>query len=178
MCAQADLEQCPDCGVWLPKLPGEEITHRYIGASPSCWDIFAKLNNAGEPPLAPGRYNALITDAYAAQHHGTPSPQAIQSVAVHLLALYAVLDQGLSIDRVFWIRQHAARPVATGKHNRYHWLTPPDFSSCVTIADVAQGATPEARTRLAQQYVTQVWERWSGVAYEVVTAWYRRYIQA
>ncbi len=86
------IERCPGCCAGLPPLDGP--THRYIGASPACWAIFANLFNAGEPPLAPGPLNGLIGDAYAAQYPGTPSEQAIQSVAVHLLALYGVLNLG------------------------------------------------------------------------------------
>ncbi|MCA9961009.1 MAG: hypothetical protein KC443_18340, partial [Anaerolineales bacterium] len=82
-------EPCPDCHALLP--PSGGAGHRYIGASPACWDIFAALANAGEPPLAPHPWNGLLLDAYTTQHPGVPSPQAIQSVAVHLLALHGVL---------------------------------------------------------------------------------------
>jgi hypothetical protein len=67
---RALLEPCPGCRAPLPPLDGQ--THRYIGASPACWTIFAALHNAGEPPLAPAPMNALLDDAYAAQHPGTP----------------------------------------------------------------------------------------------------------
>jgi hypothetical protein len=93
-------EVCPDCGIVLPQLAESDPTHRYIGASASCWQLFSYLLNAGEPPVAPGRLNPLLVDAYCVQHHGTPSPQAINSVAVHALALHGVLAAGVSPSHV------------------------------------------------------------------------------
>ena len=98
MTGDSTLERCPDCGAVLPVLDGP--THRYLGASPACWATFSALNNAGDPPLAPGHLIPLITDAYAVQHPGVPSPQAIQSVAVHLLAMTHDLDLVGYADRV------------------------------------------------------------------------------
>lgn len=62
------FETCLDCRVVLPKFDGP--VHRYLGASPSCWAMFSALSGAGEPPIAPGPLNALLVDAYAAQHPG------------------------------------------------------------------------------------------------------------
>lgn len=95
--AVMNLEPCPDCGALLP--PSSGVGHRYVGASAACWELFAALNNAGEPPLVPSTFNGLLTDAYMVQHPGVPSPQAIQSVAVHLLALYGVLERGVDPGR-------------------------------------------------------------------------------
>src|SRR5262245_53935422 len=108
------LEPCRGCGVNLPPSNGQ--THRYIGASPACWAIFANLLNAGQPPLAPAPLNAVLGDAYAAQHPGTPGEQALQSVAVHLLTLYGVLNRGVTPDNALWIRQRALRD----KHGKRH----------------------------------------------------------
>ncbi len=67
--------------------PSSGAGHRYVGASAVCWELFAALNNAGEPPLAPGIYNGLLMAAYMVQHPGVPSPQTVQSVAVHWLVI-------------------------------------------------------------------------------------------
>src|SRR5690606_37658695 len=117
---------------------GDGPTHRYIGASPACWAIFSALLNAGEPPLAPGPMNGLIGDAYAAQHPGTPSPQAIQSVAVHLLVLYGVLERGVAPDQALWIRQRALRDQTQSRRARFTWMTPPSFAGSLTVADIVR----------------------------------------
>lgn len=168
------IERCPGCCAGLPPLDGP--THRYIGASPACWAIFANLFNAGEPPLASGPLNGLIGDAYAAQHPGTPSEQAIQSVAVHLLALYGVLKCGVGPDQALRIRQRALRQGQSSRRGRFQWLTPPSFEGSLTVAAIVQAPTPQARANLAQDYVAQVWSLWSQKQLETIAAWYDAFV--
>ncbi len=167
------LTRCPGCGVELPAVDGP--THRYIGASPACWAIFSALN-VGEPPLAPGPYNGLLVDGYAAQHPGTPSDQATQSVAVHLLTLYAVLDQGLGPEKTPWVRQRILRGTAQQRHRRFTWLTPPIFDDSHSVAQIAAAPSPELRTALVQSYVTAVWETWAAQHAPTVAEWYQWYV--
>lgn len=171
---QPKLEQCPDCRVWLPAVEG--TAHRYVGASPSCWAIFSALVNAGEPPLAPHPLGALLLDAYMAQHPGQPSPQAIQSVAVHLLALYGVLEAGVAPEQVLWIRQRAVRGDAPERHTRFAWLTPPDFTGSLTVADIAAARTPQIRTEQAIDYIQSVWKLWAQSHRTAIAGWYERWV--
>lgn len=168
------LTPCPNCHALLPLSDGP--THRYIGASAACWAIYTNLNNGGEPPLAPNPYNALLVDAYAAQHYGVPSDQAIQSVAVHLLTLYGVLVRGVSPDKALWLRQRALREQKSSKRGRYHWLTPPSFAGCVTVADIVREPTLTARSHKVKEYVEQVWAIWSKPHLPIIIHWYDAYI--
>lgn len=130
------LTPCPGCGANLPGTG--DWGHRYVGASVACWEIFASLINANAPPLAPAPMNAIITDAYMSQHPGEPTPQAIQSVAVHALVLYAVFEQNLPIDQVLWLRQYVLRENIGPKRGRFSWLTPPSaLSQTITIVQPA-----------------------------------------
>ncbi len=167
-------ELCPGCGARLPHIEGP--THRYIGASPACWGIFTALFNAGEPSLAPAPMNALIGDAYAAQHPGTPSAQAIQSVAVHLLTLYAMLKRGVSPEKAVWVRQRALRERGGSRRKRFQWLTPPLLSGSLTVADIVSLPTPQARTEWAKQYVESVWQRWAQLHKATIAGWYDQYV--
>jgi len=168
------LEICPGCLAQLPASDGP--THRYIGASGACWDLFAALSNGGEPPLAPGPLNGLLVDAYAAQHPGVPSDQSIQSVAVHLLALYGVLDKGLSPDLALTIRLKAVNERKQAKHGRYQWLTPPDFNGSLSIADIVAQPTPPARTDRLAHYIEEVWARWAALHRETIVGWFAEYV--
>lgn len=96
------LEPCPGCLAKLP--PSAGGIHRYIGASAACWALFTALSSGGEPPLAPDPLLVVLADAYLVQHPGTPSPQTIQSAAVHLLTLYGVLEAGAGPDGAMAIR--------------------------------------------------------------------------
>lgn len=169
----SELSCCPGCGAALPVLDGP--THRYIGASPACWALYSALNNAGEPPLAPAASNGLLTDAYAVQHPGVPSPPAIQSVAVHLLTLYGVLVDGVDPGRVLWLRQTTLRGRARDPAPRFAWLSPPSLAGTLTVADIVAGPTPAARTGLVRRYVESVWAAWSPHA-ATVAGWYAQYI--
>lgn len=169
-----DGKTCPGCGVSLPAVEGP--THRYIGASPACWAIYTALHNGGEPPLAAGPFNGLLVDAYAAQHPGVPSDQAIQSVAVHLLTLYGVLVRGVSPANALWLRRRGLREHHGPKHGRFHWLTPPDFAGSLTVADIAQAVTPTARTEQVERYIRTVWSLWAQQHAATIAAWYDKFV--
>ncbi|MCB0213647.1 MAG: hypothetical protein KDJ52_30175 [Anaerolineae bacterium] len=169
-----EREICPGCGVHLPQIDGP--THRYIVASAGCWAMFSALLNAGEPPLAPAPTNTLLIDAYAAQHPGPPSPQVIQSVAVHLITLYGVLVKGVAVDNALWIRQQALHPGKTGKKDRFEWLASPDLFDTVTVADIVKQTTPAARTEQVARYVTSVWDAWSKPHGAIIADWYEKYV--
>ncbi len=167
-------EACPGCGALLPRQSGP--IHRYIGASAACWAIYTALANGGEPPITPTPFATLLVDAYAAQHPGIPSPQAIQSVAVHLLTLYGVLVRGVPPERALWLRQQALNERYSSRRNRFVWLPPPSFADTLSVAAIAQSATPGDRADLVQRYVAAVWTAWSSVYNDTVAAWYDQFI--
>jgi hypothetical protein len=169
---EPETEVCPGCRAVLPR--GDGPTHRYIGASPTCWALYSTLNY--ETPLAPAANNALIVDAYAVQHPGVPSAQSIQSVAVHLVTLYGILEIGEPVEKALWMRQQLVSERDSPKRGRFTWLTPPDFSGSITIAAITSQPTPEERTALAVQYVVNVWQLWSQEYREVVAGWYDKYV--
>jgi hypothetical protein len=165
---------CPGCGAVLPPMDGP--IHRYIGASPACWAIYSGLLNGGEPPMAPTPFGALLVDAYAAQHPGTPSAQAIQSVAVHLLTLYGVLERGVPLADALWLRQRALRGSLEARRQRFSWLTPPVFDDRHTVAGIAGEPSPASRAERVQPYVEAVWTAWSVEHESTVAAWYELYV--
>lgn len=173
---QKQLEKCPDCRAKLPKPTYGGQPHPYIGASASCWTLFSYLWNAGEPPLAPFAIQPLILDAYCVQHHGNPSPQAIQSVAIHALTLYSVLSQDVDPSQTRWVRDRLLREMKIPRHERFEWLAPPPFEQCLTIAEIVQEPTPERRSESAQAYIQEVWTLWQQHHDGMLAHWYKRYV--
>jgi hypothetical protein len=171
-----ETERCPGCSAELPRVSGP--THRYIGASPACWRIFSNLLNAGEPPLAPAPTNALIGDAYAAQHPGTPSDQAIQSVAVHLLVLHGVFVRGVSPSSALWVRRRGLRDKGKPRRGRYRWLDPPSFESSQNVSYIAAGPDPVARAERVREYVEGVWTVWEAEHARTLWDWYEAFVLA
>src|SRR5690349_15169292 len=70
-----ELVACVGCGAMVPDIDGP--THRYLGASPGCWQIYGEVL-AGKDGVMPHR---LLVDVYAAQHPGVEGKQSSQSVA-------------------------------------------------------------------------------------------------
>jgi Family of unknown function (DUF5946) len=168
------LETCPGCKSVLPRIENG-ATHRYMTSSAACWAIFNSLHDP-ERPLAPSTFNNLIVDAYAVQHPGTPSDQTINSVAIHTMVLYGILERGFEADQALWLRQRPGRIKSTEKHSRFHWLTPPSFDSSLTVADVAAGKTPLERSELIELWVKDVWSRWSATHEDQIGIWFEHYV--
>jgi hypothetical protein len=168
------LETCPGCQAILPMIENG-ATHRYMTSSAACWAIFNSLHDP-EQPLAPAAFNNLIVDAYAAQHPGTPSDQTINSVAIHAMVLFGILERGFEPDQALWLRQRPGRIKSTDKHSRFQWLTPPSFDSSLSVANVVAGKTPLERSELIKLWVKDVWSRWSEVHGQQIGIWFERYV--
>ncbi|HWM93430.1 MAG TPA: DUF5946 family protein [Thermoanaerobaculia bacterium] len=178
-----DLEPCPGCQALWPRVEGP--THRYIGASPSCWAIYTTVLGGEIPvlglpvqtaepvPLQRPLSRELLVDAYAAQHPGEPSPQAIQSVAVHLLALHAVIDQGVAPEHLLWVRRCAVR-----ERGVFRWLEPPSFRDRLNIGHVAVAADEAERRRRVGEYAVSVWTTWAETYRQVVSEWHERFVNS
>lgn len=179
------LERCPGCAASFPRVDG--ATHPYIGASAACWALYAALLAGAEPPAellvastvasvrvptvtALPHARALLLDAYAAQHHGTPTPQAIQSVAVHLLVLHGVLARGVAVDAALWIRRQAVRNKGV-----FTWLTPPDVDRAYALRHCVPGPGIETPCSL-EAYVTSVYEAWQTLHVRQLDRWYDEFV--
>ena len=179
------LTPCPGCGALFP--PYEGPTHRYIGASAACWALFnysvvlqdpdaTDLLQASRIPDArveiPARtdtsFDSLFADVYGVQHHGDDSPQAVQSVAAHLLNVHGVVTN--QTTRPGWAFGRAVR-----QKDVFHKLTPPPLGSALTIRHFYPGGgvvTPVTRT----QYVVSVYEAWMSLHRTTVEEWYAHYV--
>ena len=182
------LAPCPGCGALFPPDPGGAV-HPYIGASAGCWALYTPMSaghvpdpalvarsrvaaDAPPPPAAPDDAAALLVDAYAAQHHGVPSPQAVQSVAVHLLALHGVLQRGQPAARAMWVRQRAVRTRGV-----FAWLAPPPALTAVSIRHLFAGGGV-TRPLAPAAYVAAVHAAWQAAHGATIAGWYDRWVLA
>lgn len=106
-------------------------------------------------------------DAYGVQHHGEDSPQAIQSVAIHLLTLHGAITR--RADGV-WVKRRAL-------HTRgvFHKLEPPPLGCALTIRHLypIEGTGTAVRT---SDYAYSVYNAWIGLHRTTVESWYERYV--
>lgn len=158
---------CPGCLVELEEHDGP--THRYIGASAACWDVYSRAL-AGDPHIGSSRGTVLLVDAYAAQHPGESSPQATQSTAVHLVVLHAVLDHGYPPGDLVRLRREA---VAVGRNRGgFPQLLPAPSSWGTTLHDVVAVSDRAAREESAEGYPEAVLAAWSTDHGDVISQWY------
>lgn len=159
----ARLTACTGCGARVPDIEGP--THRYIESSPGCWAIYGEVLAREYSDYRYGRLHQLTVDTYAVQHPGTPSPQSIQSVAVHLISLYLVFEEG----RHCWETAQAMQR-ATSHKGRFQWLDPPAPRGKLTVLDVRAVETPEEHARRVEEWARDVWNSWSA-HHQTVRAW-------
>lgn len=160
-------EPCPGCRAELPTFDGP--THRYIGASAACWDVYTRAL-AGDPPLGAGPGVSLVVDAYAAQHPGDGSPQATQSAAVHIVVLHAATHHGVGAGDLVRLR---TRIVEWGRlQGGFPRLLPAPARWDLTIHDVVAGA-PTERPGLARDFADSVLAAWEGEHLDQVAGWYQ-----
>lgn len=162
--ADASLRPCIGCGVRVPDVAGP--THRYLGASPGCFalagEVFEK-EYADYALYAP--VHRLAVDAYAAQHPGVPSPQAIKSVGVHLIRLHLMLERGLRHEKA-----NAAMKWASRLKRDFVWLEPPASLGGLTVLHVHAARNPAEHLERVREWAGSVWEAWSP-HHETVRRW-------
>lgn len=145
-------ERCAGCGIALAPFDGP--THRYIESSPACWALYGELlaREFSDPLYFTA--HRLSVDTYAVQHPGRESRQSTQSVAVHLMSLYAVLEGGLSPS--------AVTPLLDGfvKAGGYAWLTPPAFRGRLTVAHVLGARDAVEHGRRVTEWARDAWAAW------------------
>ena len=164
---QAHLKACVGCAAMVPDIDGP--THRYIGASPGCWALYGELSKKEAGDFRYMRSHQLTVDAYCAQHPGLPSPQAVRSVAVHLVGLHLQLERGLSTEELYVARQRVATLGKQGKLD-LRWLDLPASPGAVTVLDVLAAKNPAEHARRAREWAESVWEAWA-LHHEVVRWW-------
>ena len=154
---------CFSCGGLFPEMEGP--VHRYMDSSPGCWAAFGEVLAREYSDFRYGSVHRLTVDAYAVQHPGQPSPQTIQSVAVHLGSLYLVLEKELSSD-------YAARVMdrLTDIKASFHWLEPPAGLGALTVADVLPAKDGPGHVALVRRWAASAWAAW-GAHHRQVKEW-------
>ena len=154
---------CPGCGVRLPAVNGP--THRYVESSPGCWAVYGEVLAREYSQPAYYQVHKLTVDAYAVQHPGQPSPQSVQSVALHLIRLCLVLERGFDGPRAT-----AAMQAAAQRKEAFRWLDPPASRGEITVADVHRAASAGDHVARVRAWAEAAWRAWS-VHHPVVHGW-------
>jgi Family of unknown function (DUF5946) len=155
-------EQCIGCGAEVLAMDGP--IHRYMTSAPGCWQRYGELLNVLYTQPMQQATLIMCVDTYAVQHPGTPNPQAIQSVAVHLLNLYDYLVRGRPVKI----------PQKTFSEKAFHSIEPPLFTTTLTVLDMPLSGTGDALAAGAHAWAESVWAAWS-THHEQIAEWYTKY---
>jgi Family of unknown function (DUF5946) len=145
--------RCFGCGGLVPQMDGP--THRYMLSSPGCWHVYGQVLVRDYTDPALRDVHRLTVDSYAVQHPGQPTPQAIQSVCVHLMSLCLIVERGLATSYATRVMDAATKP-----KDRYFWLTPPASLGAVTVVDVAE-AVPAQYPERVREWAEAAWSAWA-----------------
>lgn len=148
-----DIAVCPGCSAELPAHQGP--VHRYIESSASCWAKYGELLAREYQDPAYMQAHRLTVDTYAVQHPGRPSAQTIQSVAVHLISLHAVLELALSSSEATSLIR-----VCVDK-GRFTWLTPPHGAYRLNVLHALAARTASEHRAAVRAWAECTWTAWA-----------------
>lgn len=154
---------CIGCGAVVPTIDGP--THRYMESSPGCWQLYGEVLAHEYSDQGFWASHRLTVDSYAVQHPGRPSPQTIQSVAVHLISLSLMLEQAVTPE-------YALRAIrsAVAISERFKWLAPPASLGKVTVANVRGARDADEHAERVQAWANAAWSAWSP-HHQVIRSW-------
>lgn len=150
----AELTRCPDCKALAPDVTGP--THSYLGASAGCWKVFGDIltKEYSDPDYM--KVHRLTVDAYAVQHPGKQEPRTIQSINVHLLALFLTLEMKCDPKNA----TNAMGRIITRMKGRFVWLAPPKSLGEITVADIVKAETAAKHQQLVRDWAASAWMAW------------------
>jgi len=149
---------CPKCGVNLPEYDGP--THRYFGASPACWAAYGKILEREYANQAFFKNHRMTVDAYALQHAVDGSPQAIQSVNIHLISATLIFKYKATANIVLHAMRDISK-VAKTDSNLFKWLEPPDCVGAITVADITPLTQLNDHLSHIENWAKTSWQAWS-----------------
>jgi hypothetical protein len=154
---------CVGCGALVPDIDGP--THRYMVASPGCWALFGEVVAREFSDFRYARVHLLTVNAYALQHPGSPSPQTIHSIAIHLISLYLVFERRYELQRATKAMQRAA-----SHKSQFRWLDPPASFGAISIVEIYRAKDAARHVERVEAWARAVWNAWEA-HHETVRRW-------
>lgn len=184
----SQTRQCPGCKVILP-YDDYPASDRYGILSPECRKSFDEIlvkesEYFGYPPV-----HRLIVDAYALQHPPCLQRQSalniskrfidasIQSIGIHLLALYCAFEQKKELRSIASVMGHILANMAA-RNEVFENLQSPLNVGEIKVIDVRKAmealVTLEEYNKVAWDWAHSVWLAWAE-HHDKVRQWYQQY---
>ncbi len=151
------MTACPQCGVDLPKFDGP--THRYFGASSACWAAYGIILEREYSNPKFFKNHRMTVDAYALQHPGDSSLQAVQSVNLHLISSTLLFEYKTSANMALDAMRKLS---AASKKNAklFSWLAPPSTLGQITVKDVLPKTQVDEHLKQIEKWAKCTWQAW------------------
>ena len=148
---------CFSCGAKALNIDGS--CHEYMLASPGCYEMFNEVLEREYSDFRYSKAHHFTVDTYAVQHPGELSNQkAINSVGIHLVSLFFLLEKGYEPEKGAEIKMEFAK---FNKLNRV--ITPlerPKTFEGLTIFDIWDNEKPESHYELCESWAKSSWQAW------------------
>jgi hypothetical protein len=145
---------CFGCGALVESISGKP--HKYLGATQGCWNIYGQILAKEYCEYNyPETIHRLTVDTYSVQHPGQPCKQAIQSVNLHLIGLYLIIENN-------YIGKIVTKKIGEilSKKPMFEWLEPPIPNGTITVIDVITTKTFEEHEIRVMEWSKNVWNCW------------------
>jgi len=144
---------CYGCKATVPDKKGP--VHPYIGSSPGCWEIYGDVLAREYSDYRFMKAHQLTVDTYAVQHPGKPGRRSSNSVSLHLLSLYLMLEKRKSAE----FARQAMHDLMTFK-KEFDWLDPPADVGRLTVVDIERVDDPKAYIDKVYAWASSAWRAW------------------
>lgn len=179
--SMSEAIKCPGCGAMFKE--SDNSFHRYGVSSSGCWQAFNELlaherNLWGYPDV-----HRLVVDAYSVQHPQNFVLQrslnisqrfidaSVQSVAVHLIALYFALVEKKKLKEISKFMDQILKNGAI-----FETLSPPENLGKLTIADAPYTHDIDGYRDFAWSWAQETWSAWSQY-HEQVKLWINLFLK-
>jgi len=144
---------CPGCGSTAVLADGPRPA--LLSASSGCWAQYCEVlsRSYGDPEYR--RVHQVVVDAYGAQHPAGRGRREAQAVALHLMTLCLIVEDGADPAHgpALHKQMMARRPPFTS-------LSPPSLAGLTTAADVLKAGSADEHRRMAYEWGSEVWQAW------------------
>jgi len=145
---------CFSCGAECPDIDGP--AHRYMKSSSGCWSVYGEILAREYNDQNYFSVHHLTVDTFALQHPGETDVQSINSVTIHLLSLYYLLEKRCTESEAQVLKQKAAN-----NKDKFVYLKRPQSLGKITVADVIKATNHNEHQEFVKAWAQSTWEAWS-----------------
>lgn len=146
---------CAGCGANFLECDGP--VHKYFGESPECWKAYGQVLAREYEDQNYWKVHRLTVDTYAVQHPFNKDRRNIQSVNIHLMALFAIVEREYPFEAIPPLLKAAANHFK----DEFQYLTPPTNLGEITICDLLKAKSAQEHCKIVWEWSRSVLKAWS-----------------